>query len=906
MKEIVSVFKLDTGTSEKTIKELKNEINGLKKELDNAQIGSKEFKDKSVELAKAQQELKKVLDVSKQSVGYAEGSYNALVSTMSKLKQEWKATTDVAKREEIGKQIDKINTELKDLDATLGNHQRNVGNYKEDIENAFADINTEVMDYGKELANANKETEVSRNALDGLGKMASGLAGGFASLQGIIALTGAESEDFEKIMVKLTSTMAIAQGVGSMKGLIEGFSQLNTSIKAVQMSAKALSSGGVGLIIGAITAIGTAIGVVIARKKELDNEINNNSSLENYLNGLGKVAKTMKEDVNAQMVENIVKIKELRYNYKNLGDDFSKKKKFVEENAEVFKDLGIEIDNVDDAEKLLISNTDDYVKAMQKRAEAEILREQALEDYKKYLEEKQRLEEKIAIANEDEITGDNRSKNFWQKLIDGFAGVSTMYGATAEVVAETIADSNKEVATKVSDSLQQELDELEAKATQEFNDTFTYINELLKEADNLTGSKKSTENEVQLNPDEEALKIQKEINLALKDERTRELESLNESFETRKQILEKNNIDTTNLVKLYAKEATDIVLRYNGDRINSEELAGKTLKEAKKMELDFIRENYVQNLYELQAYGADSLYLLTEYLKQEYLIEEEYAQMEADLEENKKKLINDIKYSLFTDEEKKKADKENEIADLNERMATIKSTYQLTKEEMLLIDEWYNAELAKINDKYTKSEKKKIDDLLSFMTKETKQKVANVNAQMSVMFNTTSTLLSALANKQDEKTKEGFEKSKKLQIASASMNIASGIASALAGLFTTKTGPWDLILAATQAATIAANGNAQIKAIKAQTFDGGGGGDTTISTPSVNTNNISIGSSSTGVGAVPNVDIAKSVQIDNNANYVNGGGNDTNFNQPQMVYVLESDITDTQNKVRLAEGNSNF
>jgi hypothetical protein len=57
---------------------------------------------------------------------------------------------------------------------------------------------------------------------------------------------------------------------------------------------------------------------------------------------------------------------------------------------------------------------------------------------------------------------------------------------------------------------------------------------------------------------------------------------------------------------------------------------------------------------------------------------------------------------------------------------------------------------------------------------------------------------------------------------------------------------------------------------------------------------------------MPNVDIAKSVQIDNNANYVKGGGNDTNFNQPQMVYVLESDITDTQNKVRLAEGNSNF
>lgn len=903
MKEIVSVFKLDTGTSEKTIKELKNEINGLKKELDNAQIGSKEFADKSIELAKAQQELKKVLDISKQSIGYAEGSYNALVSTMSKLKQEWKATTDVAKREEIGKQIDKINTELKELDATLGNHQRNVGNYKEDIENAFANINTEVMDYGKELANANKETEVSRNALDGLGKMASGLAGGFASLQGIIALTGAESEDFEKIMIKVTSAMSIAQGVGSMKGLIEGFSQLNTSIKAVQMSAKALSSGGVGLIIGAITAIGTAIGVVIAKKKELDNEINNNSSLENYLNGLGKVAKTMKEDVNTQMVENIVKIKELQTNYNNLGDDLNAKKKFIEENADAFKSLGIEVTSVEEAESVLIENTDDYVKAMQKRAEAEILREQALEEYREYLEKKQEIEEKIAIANEDKITGDNRSKNFWQKLIDGFAGVSTMYGATAEVVAETIADSNKEVATKVSDSLQQELDALEAKATQDFKDTFEYINKLLKEADELTGSKKSTKEEVQLNPDEEALKLQKEINLALKDERTKELENLKESFVTRYQILEKNNIDTTELVKLYAKEATDIVIRYNGERIKSEELTGLSIEDAKKKELDFIRQNYVQNLNELQAYGVNSIDLLTAYLIQEETIRQEYAQQEIEQEKNKQNLINELKYSLFTDEEKKNADKEKEIADLNERMAVIKSTYQLNKEEMLLIDEWYLSELDRINDKYTKSEKKKISDLLSFMSDGAKQKVAQTSATIATMTNSTSMLLQAVANKQDEKTREGFEKSKKLQIASAKINIASGIASALAGLFTTKTGPWDLILAATQAATIAASGKAQIEAIKEQEFDGGGGGGSTISTPNVSTPNVG---TSSNVSVMPNVDIAKSVQIDGNANYINGGGTDTNLNVPQMVYVLESDITDTQNKVRLAEGNSNF
>ena len=64
------------------------------------------------------------------------------------------------------------------------------------------------------------------------------------------------------------------------------------------------------------------------------------------------------------------------------------------------------------------------------------------------------------------------------------------------------------------------------------------------------------------------------------------------------------------------------------------------------------------------------------------------------------------------------------------------------------------------------------------------------------------TLLDGIADQQDTNNKEGFEKSKKLQIASATIGMLTGITNAIAGLFTTKSGPWDIALAAIQAAQL--------------------------------------------------------------------------------------------------------
>jgi hypothetical protein len=67
----------------------------------------------------------------------------------------------------------------------------------------------------------------------------SGVAGGFAALQGVMALVGAESEDVQKSLLKVQAALAISQGVNNILELRDTFKQLGTVIQASTVYQKA-------------------------------------------------------------------------------------------------------------------------------------------------------------------------------------------------------------------------------------------------------------------------------------------------------------------------------------------------------------------------------------------------------------------------------------------------------------------------------------------------------------------------------------------------------------------------------------------------------------------------------------------------------------------------------------------
>lgn len=130
---------------------------------------------------------------------------------------------------------------------------------------------------------------------------------------------------------------------------------------------------------------------------------------------------------------------------------------------------------------------------------------------------------------------------------------------------------------------------------------------------------------------------------------------------------------------------------------------------------------------------------------------------------------------------------------------------------------------------------------------------------------------------------EGTEEQKGMAIAATTIQMLAGIATALAGAFTTKSGPWDIALAAVQAASIAAAGIASITKISQVKPDGSG---SSISVPSVDMGAV--------VGSAPEF-----VQS------VDGAMTQTAITD-QRVYVLEHDITETQQKVQVAQNRATY
>lgn len=159
MADTQSIIKLSLADYKKQIKELKEELFSLQK-------GSDEYNKTLQQLRDTQSSYNSILKDIKAPAQAAEGSYNALVQQMAKLRETWKSTSDVVQRTEIGKQMNDINNQLKELDLSIGNHQRNVGDY----EIATKSLKAQIKENTAELAKMQIAGQAGTAAFEELAK----------------------------------------------------------------------------------------------------------------------------------------------------------------------------------------------------------------------------------------------------------------------------------------------------------------------------------------------------------------------------------------------------------------------------------------------------------------------------------------------------------------------------------------------------------------------------------------------------------------------------------------------------------------------------------------------------------------------------------------------------------------
>lgn len=252
--EKVEILNIDTGNSEQTLKELKDLIKDLRKELDGCTIGSDKFKDTLDELTTAQDKLKKATKSSNEAL---EGSYDALVQKMADLRKAWKATADEAERADLGSQIAEINSQLKDMDASIGNYQRNVGDYASAFDNVTMKIEGGVAKF------------------DRFNGAARSVIGSFDLVEGGLKAIGVESEEVNDLMDKMQGAMMLTNGLNSVKEGVLAFNSMRTAIQTTTAAHKVLNvvmtANPIGAIIAAVAAL-TAGAIALSNALSKDKE----------------------------------------------------------------------------------------------------------------------------------------------------------------------------------------------------------------------------------------------------------------------------------------------------------------------------------------------------------------------------------------------------------------------------------------------------------------------------------------------------------------------------------------------------------------------------------------------------------------------------------------------------------
>lgn len=145
------ILNAETGQAVKNVRELQDTIKQYKKDLQDENATAEENRATARELANAQAVLRDVMNsasdaavANAKQIDVQKASYNSLVHAMADLTKEWRATTDMTERAQLGKKIDEINDQLKKLDASKGSFMRNVGNYGNELGKAFTAVGSSI------------------------------------------------------------------------------------------------------------------------------------------------------------------------------------------------------------------------------------------------------------------------------------------------------------------------------------------------------------------------------------------------------------------------------------------------------------------------------------------------------------------------------------------------------------------------------------------------------------------------------------------------------------------------------------------------------------------------------------------------------------------------------------------
>lgn len=145
------------------------------------------------------------------------------------------------------------------------------------------------------------------------------------------------------------------------------------------------------------TALAALITLSVVYGKEIGGWVKSLFGVKDAALSVAKAQEKVNESFrnsSSDVAEQVTLVRSLSERWKELGDNMSDKKQFITENKKEFGKLGVKVGNVNDAENLLVDNTDVFIGAMILRAEAAAAFKLATEQTEKALKKQNEIEER--------------------------------------------------------------------------------------------------------------------------------------------------------------------------------------------------------------------------------------------------------------------------------------------------------------------------------------------------------------------------------------------------------------------------------------------------------------------------------------------------------------------------------
>ena len=335
----------------------------------------------------AAKNIQSEITLSEKLINVAQASADQLLQEEKALKkQKETAEKNVSTQISLRTQLRNVREELALLEA---NGQRGT--------EAFKKLQQEAGRLTDAIGDATTQARIFSHDNRGLQGMISGLSGvvgAFSAAQGAVALFAGENENLQKVMLKVQSLMSITIGLQQVANTINKDSafMLTTVAKAKELLAAAtnkltIALGGSTIAAKALMAtltlgLSVAITVIIAALSKLQSK--------------QAEAKKAQEEFNKKVSEAagkpVAAYRALQTEWISLSGSLKEREKWVQNNADKFKELGFSVRDAKEAEELLVSNSSKFVEAMMLRAKAAATSELAIEKYKAVIEAQNKLD----------------------------------------------------------------------------------------------------------------------------------------------------------------------------------------------------------------------------------------------------------------------------------------------------------------------------------------------------------------------------------------------------------------------------------------------------------------------------------------------------------------------------------